>query len=222
MEVNDEEMIDVPINGESNTEPSLDGCLMSPSAQTSSFPCLSPLVVDGPPSAPESSQAIDDDYDCMRREDEEKIERYANLTHEDADAMDREYATFSKIPEASNSLAYRQTTWWRSYDGKLKSAKRKPAKPTTYCKYFLEFWSEHDINLLELSRYNPDYIEEIEKRKLKPGPITEDGDINGLDNGIKRIKIDRSKSQMPEAEWELPTFYQYKKQIEDMCKNLLM
>lgn len=54
-----------------------------------------------------------DDYDKMMEEEEKKVEKYASMTSEEAEQMDRENSTFSTIPPAPTNIAQVQQseTW---------------------------------------------------------------------------------------------------------------
>lgn len=178
-----------------------------------------PLVIEESDNQPELADEYpeDDDYDTMREEEEKKMERYARLSEEEAERMNTEFVTVSVIPTEDSSSVYRQRNWFRTYESKLKQAKRKPRKPTTFCKYFLEYWSEHDEDWLELSQYNPEY-EEIDKRKR----ATENGAVDDLNESIKKVKINQ-ENKKPEAEkWKLPSWFEYKREVDDLCRNILL
>lgn len=161
-----------------------------------------------------------DYYDERREEEEKKIERYASMTSEEVEQMNREYSTFSCIPNEDSTLIYRQKNyWWPCFQKELKEAKRIPRKPTTACKYFLEFWSENNEDLNELREYNPYYDTEVEKRKIKQEPDN-DNILQSVDESVKKLKID--ENYKPKEEWKVPTFGDYKKQISDRCRSILM
>lgn len=146
------------------------------------------------------------------------------MSAEEAEAMDREYSTYSRIPDENPNVSYRQRMWYKAFEKGLKQAKRKPAKPTSFCKHFLEVWSElgQDLNQLRLS--NPDYVDEREKRKKKCKNESNDkGDhLETLGENIKKIKLEKGQENEVDENWKLPTFFEFKKQVDDICKKILL
>lgn len=183
---------------------------------------VNPLIVDRVTRS-EVEDSEDDDYDKMREAEEKKIQRYAFMTAEEAEAMDREYSTYSRIPDENLNLTYRQRMWFKAFEKELKQAKRKPRKPTSFCKYFLEVWSQLGQNSNKLRFSNPDYVDEREKKRKEFRNESNDKDDHFENLGEKKkIKLEKGQENELDENWKFPTFFEFKKQVDDVCEKILL